>query len=151
MILAGRAINDSMPRQVADIAIKELNRAGKVIRDSKVLILGLTYKETVADTRESPVGELLRELHDFDIEVYGHDPLLSSTEIERFRAKPIASLDDIDFQADCIIINSPHSAFASLTLDKVLGICNGRPIIVDITGMLMKNDEVVEGCVYRTL
>lgn len=151
VILAGRAINDSMPRQVADIAIKELNRAGKVIRDSKVLILGLTYKENVADTRESPVGELIRELHDFDIEVYGHDPLLSSTEIERFRAKPIASLDDIDFQADCIIINSPHSAFASLTLDKVLGICNGRPIIVDITGMLMKNDEVVEGCEYHTL
>lgn len=151
VILAGRSINDSMPRQVADIAIKELNRAGKVIRDSKVLILGLTYKENVADTRESPVGDLIRELHDFDVEVYGHDPLLSSAEIKRFKASPIASLDDMNFQADCIIINSPHSAFASLTSEKVLGICNGRPIIVDITGMLMKNDKMMEGCVYRTL
>ncbi len=151
VILAGRAINDSMPRQVADIAIKELNRAGKVIRDSKVLILGLTYKENVADTRESPVGELIRELHDFDVEVYGHDPLLNSTEIERFKASPIASLDDLDVQMDCIILNSPHNEFASLTLDKLLSVCNGVPIIVDVTGMMRNDSRVREACHYCTL
>lgn len=151
VILAGRAINDSMPRQVADIAIKELNRAGKVIRDSKVLILGLTYKENVADTRESPVGELIRELHDFDVKVYGHDPLLNSTEIERFKASPIASLDDLDVQMDCIILNSPHNEFASLTLDKLLSVCNGVPIIVDVTGMMRNDSRVREACHYCTL
>jgi UDPglucose 6-dehydrogenase/UDP-N-acetyl-D-galactosamine dehydrogenase len=65
-----------MPKHVADIAIKELNRAGKVIRDSKVLILGLTYKENVPDTRESPAGEMVHELKEFDVDVYGYDPLL---------------------------------------------------------------------------
>ena len=151
VILAGRAINDSMPKQVADIAIKELNRAGKVIRDSKVLVMGLTYKENVPDTRESPVGEMVSELKEFDIEVYGHDPLLASAEIERFGAKPVASLQELDGPVDCIIINSPHEAFGELTLEKVLRICNGKPIIVDVTGMLRRNDGVREGCVYRTL
>ncbi|KDE54384.1 nucleotide sugar dehydrogenase [Methanoculleus sp. MH98A] len=151
VILAGRAINDAMPKHVAEIAIKELNRAGKVIRDSKVLILGLTYKENVPDTRESPVGEMIRELKEFDVDVYGHDPLLAPGEIERFGAKPVASLQELDSPVDCIIVNSPHSVFASLTLDAVLSICNGKPIIVDVTGMLQRNDGLREGCMYCTL
>lgn len=151
VILAGRAINDSMPKHVSDIAIKELNRAGKVIRDSKVLVMGLTYKENVPDTRESPVGEMVSELKEFDIDVYGYDPLLASAEIERFGAKPVASLQGLDGPVDCIIVNSPHEAFGELTLEKVLRICNGKPIIVDVTGMLRRNDGVREGCVYRTL
>ena len=151
VILAGRAINDSMPKHVSDIAIKELNRAGKVIRDSKVLVMGLTYKENVPDTRESPVGEMVSELKEFDIDVYGYDPLLASAEIERFGAKPVGSLQGLEGPVDCIIINSPHEAFGELTLEKVLSICNGKPIIVDVTGMLRRNDGVREGCVYRTL
>lgn len=151
VILAGRAINDSMPKHVANIAIKELNRAGKVIRDSKVLVMGLTYKENVPDTRESPVGEMVSELKEFDIDVYGYDPLLASAEIERFGAKPVASLQGLEGPVDCIVVNSPHEAFGELTLEKVLSICNGKPIIVDVTGMLRRNDRVREGCVYRTL
>jgi len=54
VILAGRAINDSMPAHVAGMMIRGLNEAGKVIKGSKVLIMGLAYKENVADTRESP-------------------------------------------------------------------------------------------------
>jgi len=62
VILAGRAINDSMPKHVAEMAIKALNKAGKVIKGSKVLILGLTYKENVADTRETPAKRIIKEL-----------------------------------------------------------------------------------------
>ncbi len=60
VILAGRAINDYMPKHVAEMAIKGLNEVGKVIKGSKVLIMGLTYKENVLDTRESPVREMVR-------------------------------------------------------------------------------------------
>ena len=148
VILAGRAINDSMPKHVADIAIKELNRAGKVIRDSKVLIMGLTYKENVPDTRESPVREMIHELKEFDVDVWGYDPLLEPAEIEQFGAKPVESLKG---PVDCIIVNSPHGVFAGLTMDAVVSICNGKPIIVDVTGMLRRNDGVRKGCVYCTL
>ena len=64
VILAGRAINDSMAEYVALMAIKGLNDVRKVIRGSKVLIMGLTYKENVPDTRESPVREIGRVAHD---------------------------------------------------------------------------------------
>jgi UDPglucose 6-dehydrogenase/UDP-N-acetyl-D-galactosamine dehydrogenase len=52
---------------------------------------------------------------------------------------------------DYIIVSSPHEAFAGLTLEKVLSICNGKPIIVDVTEMLRRNDGMRQGCVYRTL
>ena len=55
------------------------------MKGSKVLIMGLTYKENVPDTRESPVREIIKELKEFGIEIYGYDPLLSKEEIlERF-------------------------------------------------------------------
>ena len=81
VILAGRAINDYMPKHVAEMAIKGLNEVGKVIKGSKVLIMGLTYKENVPDTRESPVREMVKELKEFGVEAYGYDPLLSKEEI----------------------------------------------------------------------
>ena len=89
VILAGRAINDYMPKHVAEMAIKGLNEVGKVIKGSKVLIMGLTYKENVADTRESSVREMVKELKEFGIEVYGYDPLLSREEIEDFGVKAL--------------------------------------------------------------
>ena len=58
VILAGRAINDSMPKYVAEMTIKALNSVEKVIKGSKVLIMGLTYKENVPDIRESPEKKL---------------------------------------------------------------------------------------------
>ena len=70
VILAGRAINDYMPKHVAEMAIKGLNEVGKVIKGSKVLIMGLTYKENVPDTRESPVREMVKELKEFGVNVY---------------------------------------------------------------------------------
>jgi len=70
-------------------AIKGLNEVGKVIKGSKVLIMGLTYKENVPDTRESPVREMVKELKEFGVDVYGHDPLLSKEEIEDFDIKAL--------------------------------------------------------------
>ena len=65
VILAGRAVNDSMAKYVAELAIKGINETGKTIKNSKVLIMGLTYKENVPDTRESPVKAMVKELKEF--------------------------------------------------------------------------------------
>jgi UDPglucose 6-dehydrogenase/UDP-N-acetyl-D-galactosamine dehydrogenase len=94
VILAGRAINDSMPAHVAGMMIRGLNEAGKVIKGSKVLIMGLAYKENVADTRESPAAGLVEGLREFGIEVYGWDPLLKREEIEGFGVKALGELNE---------------------------------------------------------
>ena len=84
VILAGRSINDSMPKYVAEMAVKGLNKVGKTIKGSNVLIMGLTYKEDVADIRESPVENMVHELKEYDVNVYGYDPLLPDSVIAHF-------------------------------------------------------------------
>ena len=111
VILAGRSINDSMPKYVAEMAVKGLNKVGKVIKGSNVLIMGLTYKEDVADIRESPVEKMVQELKEYDANVYGYDPMLPESVIEHFGAKPLPKLDK---KMDAVIIAVAHSAFRKM-------------------------------------
>ncbi|GAI32624.1 unnamed protein product, partial [marine sediment metagenome] len=82
VILAGRSINDYMPKHIAEMTVRALNEAGKVIKSSRVLVMGLTYKEDVPDIRESPVRGVIKELKEYGIEIYGYDPLLKGADFE---------------------------------------------------------------------
>ncbi|HJH27134.1 MAG TPA: nucleotide sugar dehydrogenase, partial [Methanophagales archaeon] len=134
VILAGRAINDYMPKHVAEMAIKGLNEVGKVIKGSKVLIMGLTYKENVPDTRESPVKEIVKELKEFCIDVYGYDPLLSKEEIEGFGVKAFDSLN-VKIKMDGVIVAVAHDEFKKMGFEDIGKFMNAKPIIVDVRGM----------------
>jgi len=148
VILAGRAINDSMPKYVADMTIKGLNEAGKVIRNSKVLIMGLTYKEDVPDIRESPVEEIIHELKEFKIDVYGYDPLLPGEVIERFGATPVSNLD---MKVDAVIISVAHKQFMAMNIENFLKLMNGHPVIIDVRGMMDRDVVEKMGMFYRKL
>jgi len=148
VILAGRAINDSMPKHVADLAIKGLNEVGKVIRDSKVLIMGLTYKENVPDTRESPVEEIVHELKEFKVDVYGYDPLLPDEVIERFGAKPLPQLD---VEVDAVIIAVAHDCFKEMSVEKIRIIMCEKPVLIDVRGMIDRIAAEENGIYYRGL
>jgi len=148
VILAGRAINDYMPKHVAEMAIKGLNEVGKVIKGSKVLIMGLTYKENVPDTRESPVREMVKELKEFGIEVYGYDPLLSREEIGGFG---VNVLDEFNVIMDCVIVAVAHDEFKKIGLEDVSKFMNNKPIIVDVRGMFDEEEAKEKGFYYRRL
>ena len=146
VILAGRAINDYMPKHVAEMAIKGLNEVGKVIKGSKVLIMGLTYKENVSDTRESPVREIIKELKEFGIEVYGYDPWLSKEEIDEFGAK---ALEDFTVKMDCVIVAVAHDEFTKITLDRLKETMNSNPIVIDVRGFFNPREAEAKGFVYN--
>jgi len=149
VILAGRAINDYMPKHVVEIAVKALNEVGKVIKNSRVLIMGLTYKENVADTRETPVVGMIKELKEFGIEVSGFDPLLGREEIEAFG---IDAAEDIKgMGADCVVMAVSHDAFKDITLGALKGVMNSDPILIDIRGMFGRDDAERMGFCYRGL
>lgn len=74
MILAGRRINDGMGAYVASQLVKEMARRGTQIKGSKVLVLGLTFKENTPDLRNTKVVDVIRELEDYGIDVDVHDP-----------------------------------------------------------------------------
>ena len=148
VILAGRSINDYMPKHVALLAIKALNQAGKVMKDSKVLIMGLTYKENVPDTRESPVSQMVKELKEFGMELFGYDPLLTSREIERFGVKPVEGLS---VKTDCVIIAVAHEQFKAITLDVLKTASKENPVLIDVRRMFDEQEAKKKGFLYYTL
>lgn len=149
VILAGRAINNSMPKHIAEVAIKALNNAGKVIQGSKVLIMGLTYKENVADTRETSVKEIISELKDYGVEVWGYDPLLANAEDE-FGIKVARNLAEVT-EADGVILAVAHDAFKEITLDRLKSIMNDTPVLIDVRGFFDDKQAMKKGFYYRTL
>jgi UDPglucose 6-dehydrogenase/UDP-N-acetyl-D-galactosamine dehydrogenase len=105
-------VNDYMPRHVTELVIKGLNDDGKVIKGSKVQIMGLTYKENVWDTRESPAREMVKALREYKVDVYGYDSLLSRNEIEGFGVKAVEELTGA--KPDAIILAVAHEQFSIL-------------------------------------
>jgi UDPglucose 6-dehydrogenase/UDP-N-acetyl-D-galactosamine dehydrogenase len=147
VILAGRAINDYMPKHVAEMTIKALNNVSKVIKGSKVLIMGLTYKENVADPRETPAKEIIKELQQYGVEVLGYDPRLTNIE-EEFEIKAVLDFKESP-KVDCIIVAVAHDTFQEITLGRLRSIMKDKPILVDVRG-LFSRDEVTKGGFYYT-
>ena len=153
VILAGRAINDSMSKHVAEMAIKALNEAGKVIKSSRVLIMGLTYKEDVPDIRESQAIGIAGELKKYGVEVLGFDPLLSPAEVEdEFNMKLIWNLDDIKRnRVDCVILTVTHSVFKRFNIADIKELQNKAPVLIDVRGIFDGEEARKAGFCYRSL
>jgi len=148
VILSGRSINDYTSKHVALMAIKGLNEAGKPIKGSKVLIMGLTYKENVADTRESPVREMIKELKEFGIDLYAHDPLLNREQIADFGLK---ENNDRNIKYDCVIFIVIHDAFKKMTLENIKKLMNKKPVLIDVRGYFDGEKAKQNGYIYRSL
>ena len=149
VILAGRAINDYMPKHIAKLTIKALNNVGKVIKGSRVLIMGLTYKQNVADTRDTPAKEVIKELQEFGVNIYGYDPLLNDIE-EEFEIKVVQNLEDAP-KVDCVILTVAHDAFQGITLDQLKAIASVEPILIDVQGFFHRKEAERLGFQYNTL
>ena len=126
MILAGRALNDAMGSYVADETVKEMLRRGLPVKEAKVLILGLTFKEDCPDLRNSKVGDVVATLKTYGVEVHLHDAEADRKEAEVLYQQPI--LDRLQrpkgaaYQA--IILTVPHRLYCDMGADalKALGV-----------------------------
>ena len=148
VILAGRSVNDYMSKHVAELTIKALNEAGKIINGSKILIMGLTFKENVEDTRESPIKETIKELKEYKCDLYGYDPLLTKEEIESFGIKAVDSFNGV--KVDCFIVTVMHDEFKEISTDQFKTASRDKqPILIDVRGYYRKTKE--SGFFYYTL
>jgi UDPglucose 6-dehydrogenase/UDP-N-acetyl-D-galactosamine dehydrogenase len=110
--------------------------------------MGLTYKENVADTRESPVREIIKELKEFGIEIHGYDPLLSKEGIEAFGMKSSANLD---VKIDCVIVAVAHEEFRRVSLEDLKEFMNDAPVLVDVRSMFDGEEAKKKGFYYKAL
>ena len=100
------------------------------------------------DTRESPVREMVKELKEFGVNVYGYDPLLSKEEIEAFG---VNALDDFNVIMDCVIVAVAHDEFKKMELDDIKKFMNDKPVLIDVRGMFDEEEAKEKGFYYRRL
>jgi UDP-N-acetyl-D-mannosaminuronate dehydrogenase len=119
-----------------------------VIKGSKVLIMGLAYKENVADIRESPARGIVEGLREFGVEVYGWDPLLGKEEIEGFGVKAVGGPDK---KMDGAIVTVMHDEFRGMGLSGVSGFLGVGAVVVDVRGVFDAGEVEGIGFCYKRL
>ena len=155
VILAGRRINDTMWFYVAGETVKLLIRAGRTVRNARVLVLGFTFKENLRDVRNTRVIDIIRELQSYQVEVLVYDPLV---EPERLAAEPgVVAVDDPFGTAgryDAVIIAVGHQAFRNqdeMAYLRLLREGEGAGLIVDMRSILSRQAIVGAGALYWAL
>lgn len=152
VILAGRRINDYMGKYIAEITVKKLIKAGKAVKGSKVLILGLTFKENISDIRNTKVIDIYNELIEYGVDVYINDPYVYPEEVEREYG--IKLLQDIDSKKpyDCVVVAVKHRPFIEeMDFKRYRELMNFNPVLIDVKGIYSKDKAIKEGFLYWRL
>jgi len=134
IILAGRRLNDSMGKHVATEVIKLMMRKDLKVIDSKVLILGFTFKEDCPDVRNTRVIDIYNELKSFDMDVDVYDPWASASEVGHEYGIQIKAEEPTLSDYSAIILAVSHQKFLSLKLEK-----SPTQVIYDVKGILNKD------------
>ncbi|HNO87777.1 MAG TPA: nucleotide sugar dehydrogenase, partial [Rhodocyclaceae bacterium] len=113
VILAGRRINDSMGKYVAEETVKQMIRSGQNIKGADVIVLGLTFKENCPDLRNSKVIDVIRELQSFGCNVHVHDPVAESAEAEHEYGVSLTSWDKLP-KAGAMVAAVAHKEYAEM-------------------------------------
>ncbi len=139
VILSGRRINDNMPSHVAKRLVQLLIQKGKNPGQAKVLVKGLTFKENVADIRNSKVVNIIKELTQYSVNVHITDTWASAKEVAHEYKLTLNDVISEDY--DAVIVAVAHEEYKALNADYFKSIMTTSPILMDLKSLYdFKND-----------
>ncbi len=131
VILAGRRINDSMGKYVAEQTVKRMISGGHAVKDADVIVLGMTFKEDCPDLRNSKVIDVIHELQSFGIKVHVHDPIADSGECLHEYGIGLTEWGDLP-QAAAIVAAVAHKPYQAMGLPALLGKLQPGGVFADV-------------------
>ena len=155
IILNGRRVNDSMGAYVADMALKLMIETGKAPKKSKVVILGLTFKENCPDTRTSKVSDIVNRLREYEIE-----PVVADAWAEPELAKHEYGVELTPFEeikdADCVIVAVGHNDFRSMSMMQLKALfkselTDDEKILLDVKSLYRMDELMTSGMKFWRL
>ena len=139
IILAGREINDNMGAHVASELVKELNKKDIEIKNAKILIMGLTFKENCTDIRNSGIQSTIAKLKEFNCNLDLYDPWADIEEIkEAYNISPHSNLNQNTY--DGIIIAVAHEEFKKMGIKTISNLCKKNHVIYDLKYLFSKGE-----------
>ena len=151
VMFAARRLNDGMGEYVAHQVIKLMNKKGVLVKNAKILLLGITFKENCPDTRNAKVIDIVNELREYGIEPVIADPQADAGEAERLYGITFADADGIRGM-DAVILAVAHKKFADYNMedmDRLYG--QGTKVLLDIKGLLDRREYETAGYSYWRL
>jgi UDP-N-acetyl-D-galactosamine dehydrogenase len=133
VINSGREVNDGMGKYLATELVKKIIQANKNILNSKVLVMGATFKEDVSDIRNSKVADVVNELKSYGIKVEVTDPMASSEELKNEYGFEL--IPKVNSNYDAIVVAVAHKQYLKLDEDYFKSISGNNGILMDIKGV----------------
>lgn len=154
IILSGRRINDDMGKYIVNCLIKSFIKADISIKNSKVAILGFTFKENCPDTRNTRIIDIVKELSEYGITPLICDPAADFDEVKREYGAELVSIEKIK-DMDAVIIAVAHNAFKNLKMQDIdlmfKNTSDNKKIFFDIKGIFNRDEYENSGYIYWRL
>lgn len=135
LILAGRKVNEYMPKFIAENVVKQLAKLHVPIQKARVGIFGLTYKEDCPDIHDTRIIDIVHELEDYSMSVIVHDPIAEPAIAKRefnIDLKKLSQFKDLDV----LIIMVAHKQYKQMDSKKILSTLKDKGVIMDIKGII---------------
>lgn len=140
IILAARRLNDRMGEYVATQLIKEMVKKRIQVVGSKILVMGLSFKENCPDIRNTKIVDMVKALKEYDLDIDIYDPWVNKKEaIEEYGLQPIPTLNS--FKYDAIVIAVAHDEFKQMSSDDIHALGKEKHILVDLKYVLDKENS----------
>jgi len=143
VILAGRRINDGMSARVAEQTVKQMIKSRVSIQDSKVIVLGFTFKENCPDLRNSKVADVVRELEEYGCIVSVHDPLAENEEAHHEYGISLTGWNELPDDSDAVVLAVGHKHYMDMPLSELLVTLKQGGVVIDVKSALDR-DEVAK-------
>lgn len=151
VILAGRRINDGMGKYIAENTVKQLIKNDVQIKGSKVLVMGITFKENVPDVRNSKVIDIINELKEYGIDVYVCDPKADKNEVKHeYGIDLVDCTGESEYEA--VVLAVFHDEYKAISLEELKKLYrNNKYILIDVKGIYNREEAISSSFSYWRL
>lgn len=137
IMFSARRLNDGMGAYVANQVVKYMNKKGVMVKDAKILILGITFKENCPDIRNTKVVDIYTTLQEYTNNITVYDPWADVNSVKReYDIEIVKSLPESE-KYDAVILAVAHKEFKKLNIPSI---CKGNHVVYDVKGILSKED-----------
>jgi len=136
LILGARQINNGMGKYIAEKTIKLMIKKGHKIKDSNILVMGLTFKENCPDVRNTKVVDIITELQEYGAKIDVYEPWIDEKDKYYYNYNFISNPIDNSKKYEAIIVAVGHNEFKTITSDQFKDMMIGESVLIDVKAIL---------------
>ncbi len=136
LILGARQINNGMSKFIAEKTIKQMIKKGKIIKDSNILIMGLTFKENCPDIRNTKVVDIIEELKEYGANIDVYEPWIDEKDKGYYNYNFVENPFEANKKYEAVVVAVGHDKFKQFSQEQYESIISGESLIIDVKGIV---------------